>query len=59
MEAMDLCELQTLGLVQVKQIDPSPDSYHLMFCPHLQPFDGINSHSIVVMNIYSIHHTQA
>jgi len=23
MEAMDLCELQTLGLVRVEQIDPS------------------------------------
>ena len=48
--------------VKVSQGTNNGDTFYnfveTILLPHLQPFDGINSHSIVVMDNCSIHHTQ-
>ena len=59
-----IAAMSTEGILDVKisQGTNNGDTFYnfveTILLPHLQPFDGISSHSIVVMDNCSIHHTQ-
>ena len=52
----------TKGLLDVKIVDGGVNFYtfvHTHLIPHLQPFNGRNPHSEVILNNASIHHIQS
>ena len=54
-----IAAMSTSGILDCHTVSSSVDGMYFLqhvLVPNLQPFDGVNSHSVVVMDNPSIHH---